>query len=76
MTDYGNANWPINEITDTPSCIVVNEDTRTVVSEFDTPFEAALWIADSHDHQEDLGLDPANYQIYPVKVSPGGKDVR
>jgi hypothetical protein len=76
MNPSGNASWPISAVIDSPECIVVNEDTRTVVSEFDSYGAAGAWIMDTHDHQENLGLELSRYSVYPVKVSPGGRDVR
>jgi hypothetical protein len=77
MSDYGNENsWRMSVEMDTPECIVVNEDTRVVVSEFDSYHSAGNWIAETHDHQENAGLPLSTYAIYPVRVSPGGRDVR
>jgi hypothetical protein len=77
MSDYANENsWPMSVAMDSPECIVVNEDTHTVVSEFDSYLTAHVWIADTHDHQEDAGLELSNYSVYPVRVSPNGRDVR
>lgn len=76
MSGYDNGSWPISVNMDSPECMVVNEDTRTVVSEFDSYGAAGAWIMDAHDHQEDAGLELSHYRIYPVRVSPGGRDIR
>lgn len=70
------SDWHLETKIDLPECLVLNEDTRTVVSEFDSTMNAYAWIADTQDHQERIGLSPSNYRVIPVRVSPGGKDIR
>ena len=78
MSESGNESWPTVETSASrwPSALVLNEDTRTVVSEFDSYGTAAAWIADTHDHQENVGLPLASYRIIPIRSTPGGRDVR
>lgn len=59
-----------------PEACVLNEDTRTVVGEFDSYGTAAAWIADTHDHQENLGLPLSSYRIIPIRSTPNGRDIR
>ena len=71
MTDF-----PVFWSDPVPEAAVLNEDTRTIVGEFDSYGTAQAWIADTHDHQENEGLPLADYRIIPVRATPGGKDIR
>lgn len=75
MSVYGNENW-MSETAVLPEALVLNEDTRTVVCEFDSYGTAYAWIADTHDHQEDAGLPLSNYRIIPVRNTSHGRDIR
>lgn len=78
MSAYDSESWPTLETSASqwPSAIVLNEDARTVVGEFPDYGTAYVWIADTHDHQENLGLPLANYRIIPVRSTPNGRDIR
>ena len=71
MTDL-----PISWSDPPPEAAVLNEDTRTIVGEFDSYGTADAWIADTHDHQERVGLPKPAYSIIPVRATPGGRDIR
>lgn len=77
MSDWSNESaWPIDWREETSQCLVLNEDTRTVVSEFPGYGAAYAWIMDTHDHQENIGLPKANYSVIPVRARPDGRDTR
>ena len=71
MTD-----WRTTMTGQPPEAIVLNEDSRTVVGEFDSYGTAHAWIADTLDHQERVGLPQSSYRIIPVRARPYGRDVR
>ena len=73
MTEW---NWPIETVPPPGEALVLNEDTRNVVGEFQDYGTAHAWIADTHDHQENVGLPLSTYSIIPVRATPGGKDIR
>ena len=70
------SDWQIETNPPPGEALVLNEDSRTIVGEFDSYGTAYTWIADTHDHQENLGLPLADYRIIPVKATPGGRDIR
>lgn len=71
MTDF-----PMTWSDSSPEAIVLNEDTRNVVGEFNSYGTAYAWIEDTHDHQENIGLPLAAYSVIPVRSTPGGLDIR
>lgn len=78
MSAYDSESWQTLPTfdADSPEALVLNEDTRTVVGEFDSYGSAHAWIADTHDHQENVGLPLGSYSIIPVRTSPNGRDTR
>ena len=78
MSDYDSESWQTlpTYASQWPEALVLNQDTRTVVAEFDSYGGAAAWIADTHDHQENLGLPLGDYRIIPVRNTPNGRDIR
>ena len=75
MSGFDSESWLTGE-SRWPEAVVVNQDSRTVVGEFDSYGGAYAWISDTHDHQENLGLPLADYRIIPVHCAPAGRDIR
>ena len=68
--------FPVEAHGSTPECYVAVKDTRQWVGEFPSYGSALAYIYDQQDSDERLGLVPLEYEVIPVKASPGGRDIR
>ena len=70
------SDWQIETTPPPGEALVLNEDSKTIVGEFDSYGTADAWIADTNDHQERVGLPKPAYSIIPVRATQGGRDIR